>query len=85
MPETQTITTIVPNLSVKRMFFWHTGVGQQKVFRINDNNNTHKLSDIASAVNEIDVYYSFLTSSLPRKSQQTLLNTLFQLAMCSKV
>ena len=49
----------------KAYIFWHTGVeGQQKFFTSTDSrdhNNSHQLTNIACAVNEIDVYHSFLT------------------------
>ena len=50
----------------KAYIFWHTGVeGHNKNSFVStdshDHNNTHQLTNIACAVNEIDVYHSFLT------------------------
>ena len=66
VPETyhkQLVQTTTILLSIcKTYIFWHTGVKVNKKSFISidsrDHNNTHQLTNIASAV---DVYHSFLT------------------------
>ena len=61
-------TTTILDFSLKRTFltYW----SRRSTKRLSDScdpNNTHQLTNIASAVNEIDIWYSFLTRSLPNE------------------